>query len=45
VALVTTYICPDGSPTCTTGVPTVYLFVVPFEGTDPIKLTPIGAMR
>ena len=45
VVLVTSYICPDGSPTCATGAPTVYLFVVPFDGTDPKKLAPIGAMR
>ena len=45
VVLVTSYTCPDNAATCATGVPTVYLFVVPFEGTDPKKLTPIGAMR
>jgi hypothetical protein len=45
VVLVTSYICADGAPTCASGVPTVYLFVVPFDGTDPKKLTPIGAMR
>lgn len=45
VVLVTTYTCPDGSASCAAGTPTVYLFIVPFEGTDPKKLTPIGALR
>jgi hypothetical protein len=45
VVLVTTYICADGSPTCASGTPTVYLFVIPFDGTDPKLLTPIGAVR
>ncbi len=45
VVLVTSYICADGGPTCAAGVPTVYLYVVPFDGTDPKKLAPIGAMR
>lgn len=45
VVLVTSYVCADGAATCATGVPTVYLYVVPFDGTDPKKLTPIGAMR
>ena len=43
VVLVTTYICPDGSASCATGTPTVYLFVIPFDGTDPKQLSPIGA--
>jgi hypothetical protein len=45
IVLVTTYTCADGAPTCASGTPTVYLFVIPFDGTDPKQLTPIGAMR
>jgi hypothetical protein len=45
VVLVTTYICADGSTACPSGTPTVHLFVVPFDGTDPKQLAPIGALR